>query len=70
MERNQPLLYSLSLLCRSCLVPKVQIAPLNKIAHLQSTFWIEPATTMEKKKLLDTANFIYHMQINNIADQT
>lgn len=58
MERNQPLLYSLSLLCRSCLVPKVQIAPLNKIAHLQSTFWIEPATTMEKKKkLLDTCKF-------------
>lgn len=57
MERNQPLLYSLSLLCRSCLVPKVQIAPLNKIAHLQSTFWIEPATTMEKKKTVG------HLQI-------
>lgn len=58
MERNQPLLYSLSLLCRSCLVPKVQIAPLNKIAHLQSTFWIEPATTMEKKK-----EAVGHLQI-------
>ena len=59
MERNQPLLYSLSLWCHSCLVPKVQIAPLNKIAHLQSTFWIEPATTMKKKKLLDTRKFYF-----------